>query len=90
MCKGKHQRTGDSICIIVTNTCFPLIKSFYSLKIQMCFYHQKTINFIYPFILEQINFVELLTENIIINYKVTNANPKVRCRLQVGQCDSNF
>ena len=62
----------------------------FSLKSQMWFYHQKTINFIYLFVLEQIHFVELLTENIIINYKVTNPNAKVRCRLQVGQCDSNF
>ena len=40
MGKGKHQRTGDSISIIVINTCFSLIKSLYSLKIQMWFYHK--------------------------------------------------
>ena len=78
MCKGKHQRTSDSTCITVINTCFSLIKSLYSLKIQMWFYNQKTINVIYPFVLEQINFVELLTENIIINDKVINANKRVR------------
>ena len=27
MGKGKHQMTGDSICIIVIGTCFSLIKS---------------------------------------------------------------
>ena len=84
VCKGKHRRTGDSTCIIVMNTCITLIKSLYSIKVQMWFYNQKTINFIYPFVLEQINFLELLTENIIINYKVTIANPNVRSRLQVG------
>ena len=25
VCKGKHQRTGDSTCLIVIYTCFPLI-----------------------------------------------------------------
>ena len=38
----------------------------------MWFYHHKVINFIYPFALEQINLGEMLTENMIINYKVTN------------------
>ena len=88
MCKGKYQRTDNSVCIIVINTCIPLMKSLYSLKIQMWSYHHKTINFIYSFVLDQINFVELLTENIIINYKVTNA--KVRCRLQVGSVTQTF
>ena len=37
VCKGKHQRTGVSICIIVMNTCLPLIKSSYSLKFRCGF-----------------------------------------------------
>ena len=55
--KGKHQRTDDStcICIIVSGTCFSLIKSLCCLKLQIWFYHHKIINFIYPFVLEQIN-----------------------------------
>ena len=44
----------DSICIIVIGTYFSLIKSLCSLKLQIWFYHHK-IDFIYPFVLEQIN-----------------------------------
>ena len=50
MGKEKHQRTDDSIYIIV-------IRAF------MWFYYHKNINFIYPFVLEEINLGELLTEN---------------------------
>ena len=58
--KRKHQRTDDSICLIIIDTCITSIKSLYSLKIHMWFYHHKTINFFDPFILEQINLGELL------------------------------
>ena len=44
--KGKHQRTDDSICILVIDTCFSLKKSLRSLKIQMWFYYHKIINFV--------------------------------------------
>ena len=64
MGKGKHQRTDDSKTLIVIDICFSLIKSL--------FYHHKIINFMYPFVLEQINLGELLTENMIIYHKVTN------------------
>ena len=36
----------------------------------MWFYHHKVINFIYPFVLEHLNLGEMLTKNMIINYKV--------------------
>ena len=39
MGKGKHQRTDDSIFIIVIDAYFSLIKSLHNLKIQMWFYH---------------------------------------------------
>ena len=90
VCKGKHQRADYRIYIIVIYTCLTEIKSLYSLNIQMWFYHHKTIKFIYPFVLEQINLRELLTENTITNYKVTNTNTKVTYRFQLGQCDTNF
>ena len=41
---------------------------------QMWFYYHKIINFMYPFVFEQINLGELLTENLIINHKVNNTN----------------
>ena len=44
--KGKYQRIDDSICIIVIDTCFTLIKSLHNIKIQMWFYHHTTILFI--------------------------------------------
>ena len=50
--KVKHQRIDDSMSIIVIDTCFSSIKSLYSLKIQMWFYHHKINNFMYPFVLE--------------------------------------
>ena len=52
--KGKHQRTDDSLSIIVIDACFSLIKSLYSLKIQMWFYHHKIVNFMYPFVLKKV------------------------------------
>ena len=51
--KGKHQRTDDSLSKIVIDACFSLIKSLYSLKIQMWFYHHKIVNFMIPFVLKK-------------------------------------
>ena len=56
MGKGKHQRTDDSISIIVIDTCFTLIKSLYCLKIQIWLHDHKIINFIYPFALKKNGF----------------------------------
>ena len=71
--------------IFVIDTCFSLIKSSYSLKIQMWFYHHKTINFMYPFVLEQTNLGKLLTENMIINQKITNSKkPKSQIQASIG------
>ena len=57
----------------------------------MWFYHHKIINFIYPFALEQLNLGEMLTENMIINYKVTNTKKfKIRYNLLLEKCDQTF
>ena len=77
---GQHQRTDDSIYVI--GTCFSLIKSLYSLNIYMWFYRHKIINFIYPFVFEQIYLGELLTENMIIH----NNNKNI-LRLQSSRLD---
>ena len=50
----------------------------------MWFYHHKIIYFIYPFVLEQVNLGELLTENMIIHNKITN-KPKSPTQSSVGQ-----
>ena len=77
--KGKPQGTDDSILIVI-DTCFSLIKPFYSLQIQMWLYHHKiilSVSFCFG-----INLGEFLAENMIINPIPTN--PKVRYKLQLG------
>ena len=77
VCKGKHQRTGNNIGIIVINTCFPLITSLYGLKFRCDFITRKQLILFIPLFWNKKIFVELLTKkNIIINYKLTNPNPK--------------
>ena len=51
----------------------------------MWLYHHKLINFMYPFVLDQINLGELLIANMIINHKFTNINkPKSQIPTSVG------
>ena len=86
MGKGKHQKTDDSMCIIVIGTCFALLKFLYNLKLQMWFYYHKITNIVYPFVLEDINVVKLLTENMIKHFQVTNTNKsKSQIQASVGQ-----
>ena len=58
--------------------------AFACIALKFRFYHHTIMNFIYPFVLEQINS-ELLTENKIINHKINNiSKPKSQIQASVG------